>query len=192
VVGRIRGVHGLAGRVRVEVLTDRPDVRFASGARLHLEGESAALTIAESAPVADGPGWWLRFRELPDRTSVAPTVGAYLEADVPAGELDGDEVYWHEVIGVSVTDLDGAALGQVADVYRAGGAEVLVVRDGPHGELDIPNVVAVVREFEPRAGRIVVDRDALDIAALPGGAAPRGRRTRRALAAGRPPAGGAG
>jgi 16S rRNA processing protein RimM len=186
VVGRVRGVRGLSGRVRVEVLTDRPEARFEIGSVLHLEGATDGLTIAEARPVADGPGWWLRFSELSDRSSAEPTVGAYLEAVVPADELGRDEVYWHEVLDVPVTSLDGAVLGRVSDVYRAGGAEVLVVKGGQLGELDIPNVAAVVREFAPRDGRIVVDVDALDLDPEPRGPAPRGRRTRRALAAKEP------
>lgn len=185
-VGRVRGVRGLTGRVRVEVLTDRPEARFEIGSILHLEGATDGLTIDEAGPVADGPGWWLRFRELSDRSSAEPTVGAYLEADVPADELGRDEVYWHEVLDVPVTSLDGTVLGRVADVYRAGGAEVLVVKGGQLGELDIPNVAAVVRDFAPRDGRIVVDGDALDLELKPTASAPRGRRTRRALAAKEP------
>jgi 16S rRNA processing protein RimM len=173
----------LAGRVRVEVLTDRPERRYAPDRVLHREGSTADLTISEAVPVADGPGWWLRFHEITDRTSAEALVGAYLEAVVPSDELARDEVYWHEVLDVAVTTTDGSPLGRVADVYRAGGAEVLLVRGGPFGELDIPNVAAVVREFAPRDGRIVVDPEALDLAAEPSTAAPRGRRTRRALAA---------
>ena len=31
VVAQVRGLHGLNGAVRVEVLTDRPEARFATG-----------------------------------------------------------------------------------------------------------------------------------------------------------------
>jgi len=48
------------------------------------------------------------------------------------------------------------------DVYRAGGAEVVVVR-GPAGEVDIPLVRAVVRTFAPARGEIVVDGEALGL-----------------------------
>ena len=51
VVARVRGLHGLRGLVRVEVLTDRPAERFRPGAVLHPEGSARPLTIASAAPV---------------------------------------------------------------------------------------------------------------------------------------------
>lgn len=161
-VALVRGVHGLRGAVRVEVLTDRPKERFVPGAVLHPEGSHRPLTISAAVPVADGPGWRLQFAEVPDRNAAEPLRGAYLETE--AGDaLEADAVYWHEVIGVTVTTEDGTVLGVVRDVYRAGGAEVYVVRDGPAGEFDVPAVRAFIRVFDPRAGRIVVDADALDV-----------------------------
>ena len=161
VVGQVRGFHGLRGAVRVESLTDRAEERFAVGRSLFREGGAAQLTIVESA--LDGPGWRLRFAEVPDRTAAEALRDAYLEAVVaPGEELPRGEFYWHEVVGSKVTDLSGTALGEVVDIYRAGGAEVLVVR-GPSGELDIPLVRSVVRTFAPANGEIVVDGDALGL-----------------------------
>jgi 16S rRNA processing protein RimM len=161
VVGQVRGFHGLRGAVRVESLTDRAEERFAVGRALFREGGEAQLTVVESA--LDGPGWRLRFAEVPDRTAAEALRDAYLEAVVsPGEELPRGEFYWHEVVGARVTDLAGTALGEVVDIYRAGGAEVVVVR-GPAGELDIPLVRSVVRTFAPASGEIVVDGDALGL-----------------------------
>ena len=164
VVALVRGVHGLRGAVRVEVLTDRPEDRFVPGSVLLPEGSDRALTIVSAAPVEDGPGWRLRFAEVVDRTAAEALRGVYLETEVgPGGGLARGEYYWHEVVGVTVTDVDGSALGVVRDVYRAGGAEVFVVRDGPVGEFDLPAVRAFIRVFAPRRGEIVVDAEALDL-----------------------------
>jgi len=168
VVALVRGVHGLRGAVRVEVLTDRPTERFAPGSILYPEGTERALTIVSAQPVQDGPGWRLRFEELPDRNAAEALRGAYLESAVgPEATLARGEYYWHEVIGVTVTSLDGAVLGVDRDVYRAGGAEVFVVRDGPVGEFDLPAVRAFIRVFAPRRGEIVVDAEALDLRVPP-------------------------
>lgn len=164
VVALVRGVHGLRGAVRIEVLTDRPEQRFRPGVVLHREVSDAPLTIASAEPVADGPGWRVRFREIGTRDAADTLRGAYLEAVVhPVGALTRGEVYWHEVIGVAVRGLDGAELGTVEDVYRVAENEVYVVGGGPFGTFDMPAVRAFIRIFAPRRGEIVVDAAALDL-----------------------------
>jgi 16S rRNA processing protein RimM len=161
VVGQVRGFHGLRGTLRVESLTDRPDERFAVGQVLFREGSDSPLTITEAD--TDAVGWRVRFAEVPDRTAAEALRDVYLEAVVaPGQELPRGEFYWHQVVGSAVTDVDGTALGEVVDIYRAGGADVAVVR-GPAGELDIPLVRSVVRIFAPARGEIVVDGDALGL-----------------------------
>jgi 16S rRNA processing protein RimM len=164
VVALVRGVHGLRGAVRVEVLTDRPEQRYRAGVVLHREGSDAPLTIGSAEPIADGPGWRLRFHEIGTRDAADTLRGAYLETTVhPVGELARGEVYWHEVVGVAVRGIDGAELGTVQDVYRVAENEVYVVGGGPFGTFDLPAVRAFIRIFAPRRGEIVVDAEALDL-----------------------------
>jgi 16S rRNA processing protein RimM len=163
-VALVRGLHGLNGGVRVEILTDHPEERYAPGSVLHREGSDDPLTVVWSSPVADGPGWRLRFQEVPSREAADALRGAYLEwVAEPDAELARGEYFWHEVIGAAVRGVDGAELGTVRDVYRSGGAEVFLVDGGPYGEFDVPAVRAFVRVFAPRRGEIVVDVEALDL-----------------------------
>ena len=160
----MRGLHGLRGVVRVEVLTDRPEQRFVAGAVVHPEGSDRRLTVASASPVADGPGWWLGFREIRSRTAAEGLREAFLEVVVdPDADLEAGQAYWHEVEGSEVRTRDGTVLGRVTDIYRAGEAEVYVVGGGPVGEFDLPAVQGIVLEFAPREGRIVVDEVALDL-----------------------------
>jgi hypothetical protein len=55
---------------------------------------------------------------------------------------------------------------------------VLVVRDGPAGEFDLPVVKDIVRVFAPDRGEIVVDDGVLDLAG-PGVDAPVARPPRK-------------
>ncbi len=181
VVGMVRGLHGLRGGLRVEILSDDPS-RFQIGSVLHPEGSDEPLTIEWSQE--DGPGVLVRFEEMPTREVAAGLRDRYLEADVMPDALDEGAFYWHELMDVPVSTSDGELLGTVADVFRAGGGEVLVVRGGERGEVLVPAVSAVVSELAPREGRIIVERDALDIAAEPARKRPRGRRTTRALRSG--------
>ena len=127
-VALIRGVHGLHGAVRAEVLTDRPEDRFVPGPSSSREGDDRPLTIASAEAVADGPGWRLRFREITSRDGADTLRGAYLEAVVrPEEDLARGSYYWHEVIGCAVRGVDGAELGTVKDIYRIGETEVFTV-----------------------------------------------------------------
>jgi 16S rRNA processing protein RimM len=180
VVGLVRGVHGLRGGVRVEVLTDDPE-RFEPGSVLHPEGSARTLTVAWKQE--DGPGLLVRFEEVTTRSSAERLRYRYLEARTSDAELPPGEFYWHELMDVPVSTIEGEPLGTVQDIFRAGGGEVFVVRGGPRGEVLVPAVQAVIRELAPRDGRIVVDAEALGLDEGPPARKPRGRRTTRALKA---------
>ena len=184
VVAQVRGLHGLDGAVRVEVLTDRPEDRFATGHVLHVEGDGRPLTITSAEAVEDGPGWRLRFREVPSRNAAEWLRDAYLEILVDrSSDLDAGAAYWHEVVGAVVRDSTGADLGRVVDVYRAGENEVYVVRGGPAGEFDMPAVRDVITTFAPERREIVVDETVLDLGGAavdaPGGGGARTPKPRR-------------
>jgi 16S rRNA processing protein RimM len=163
-VAMVRGVHGLRGAVRVEILTDRPEERYAVGSKLWREGSDEPLTITWSSAVADGPGWRLQFAEVRDRSAAEDLKDVYLEIDAgPDAALPRGAYFWHEVVGTTVTSTDGTVLGTIQDVYRSGGAEVYIVSGGDYGEFDVPAVRDFIRIFAPRRGEIVVDTEALDL-----------------------------
>ena len=180
-VGLVRGLHGLRGAVRVEVLTDDPE-RFAVGSVLFAEGDPKPLTVAWTG--AAKPGLLVGFDGYETRESAESLRGRYLEV-VPDRPLPEGAFYWHQIRGLDVVTMDGEMLGKVADVFRAGEGEVYVVQGGPLGEIMVPSVKSVVVEVDPPAGRLVVDAVALDLPAKP----PRRRRrhelTRRSRKAAR-------
>ncbi len=167
-VGLVRGLHGLRGAVRVEVLSDEPQ-RFAVGSVLFVEGDDRPLTVAWTG--AAKPGVLVRFEEHPSRESAEHLRDRYLEV-VPEAPLPQGTYYWHELRGLAVSTTTGTDLGTVVDVFRAGGGEVYVVRGGPLGEIMVPGVRSVVVELDPAAGRMVIDPVALDLPDKP----PRRRR----------------
>lgn len=165
VVAQVRGLHGLQGVVRVEVLTDTPETRFVAGQVMHVEGDLRPLTIQAAQPVEDGPGWRLQFVEVSGRPAAERLRDAYLEVQVDReAELDAGVAYWHEVIGSTVRDSKGVELGKVSDVYRAGETEVYVVQGGAVGEFDLPSIRDIITTFAPERGELIVDETVLDLA----------------------------
>jgi 16S rRNA processing protein RimM len=165
-VALVRGLRGLRGHVRVELLTDTPEERFGVGTVLYPEGTTRGLTIAEAAPVADGPGWWLRFEEAPSREAAEGLRDLYLEIDPPDEPREPGRWYFHELEGLAVRSTTGEPLGTIVEIYRAGGAEVFLVR-GPRGELDVPGISGIVTDLAPERGEMIVDLELLDLDARP-------------------------
>lgn len=159
VVGLVRGVHGLRGMVRVEVLSDNPE-RFSPGSVLYREGDERPLTIASAH--RDGPGLLVRFREANDRNAADALRNVYLESRVAADDLPPDSFYWHDIIGCSVATTAGEELGAVRDVFRVGESEVFTVR-GPRGEVLVPAVGSIVVDLDTANKRIVVDAESLGL-----------------------------
>jgi len=157
VVGLVRGIHGLRGAVRVEILTDNP-ARFDVGRVLFREGSEEPLTVVQSH--RDGPGLLVRFAEVTDRPAADTLRDAYLVADPEP--LAADSYYWHDIVGCDVVTASGEDLGKVVDIFRVGEGEVYTVR-GPRGEILVPAVGSVVLELNPAARRIVVDADVLGL-----------------------------
>lgn len=158
-VGLVRGVHGLRGAVRVEILSDNA-ARFEPGSVVYPEGSDRPLTIASAH--RDGPGLLVQFREVKDRPTADTLREKYLEVVPAEGELPADTYYWHEIIGCAVTTQSGLEVGRVRDVFRVGESEVYVVQ-GERGEVLVPAVSAVVTLLDPRNKSIVVDGAVLGI-----------------------------
>ena len=154
-VAQVRGVRGLDGTLRLEVLTDLPEQRFLPGARLSVEGSERVLTVLEVTP--SSPGLFIRVGEVQSRLAGERLIGAYLTIPAAEVQIPPHRVLWDEVIGVTVRDPQGEIIGEVRDLYRAGGAEVYVVQTPDGGEIDLPAVASVIVEFAPREGRIVAD-----------------------------------
>jgi 16S rRNA processing protein RimM len=63
-----------------------------------------------------------------------------------------------DLVGLAVTNLQDEALGQVEELLRTGGSDVLVVR-GERERL-IPFIAQYVKSVDRGAGRITVDWEA--------------------------------
>lgn len=156
-LARVLGAKGLGGAIRVESLTDHP-ARLAVGESLWVEGEASPRAILESAWGGRVPV--LRLEGISDRSAAERIAGQYLEA-APT-PLAADSYYWHQLVGLLVTDESGAELGQVVEVFRAGENEVYRI-EGARGELLVPALREVVRSIDLGSGRMVVRYEAEEV-----------------------------
>ena len=145
------GAKGLGGSLRIELLTDWPE-RLAVGAELYVENEEAPRRIVETELGGRLPV--LRLDGIDGRAAAQALIGRYLEA--PSRSLPQGSYYWHQLVGLNVTDPAGTPLGSVEEVFRAGENEVYRIV-GPDGELLVPALRDVVRRIDLETGEMVVD-----------------------------------
>lgn len=154
VVGIVGRAHGLRGDVAVELRTDEPEVRFAPGSVLSIEGSSSRLTVAAMRDAA-ARRLVVRFDEASDRTAAEALRGRVLTVSVeaqqrPAGD-DPEEYYDRQLRGLRVLDADGHEVGVVADVIHLPSQDMLAVTtDG--GERLVPFVAELVPHVDLAAG----------------------------------------
>lgn len=158
VVGRIGRAHGIRGEVSVELRTDEPDVRFATGAQLHTSSRS--LTVASTR--RHQGRLLVRFAGVPDRTAAEALQGTLLEVDVDPDVApdDPEEFYDHQLIGLVVRS-GGVDRGHVTDVVHGPEQDLLVV-DVDGTEVLIPFVTELVPTIDVAGGLVeVADRPGL-------------------------------
>jgi len=167
VVGLIRNAQGIRGEVVVELLTDAPDVIFASGARVlmgdvrgNVRDETQPLVVESSRPFKGG--LMVAFEGTADRNAAELLRGRYLL--VPFAELtppEDDEIYLHDLPGMRVELDNGAHVGDVKSYYELPQGLTLDVMT-PEGSVLVPYRAEVIESTDSIA-RVIVVKSALGL-----------------------------
>ena len=168
VIGRLTGVHGIKGWLKVYSYTDPLENLLGyRHCQICRQGVWQPLTIAEGRQ--QGKGLVVRLQGIDDRDQAAAFVGC--DIAIPSAELPKlapDEFYWRQLEGLQVVTDDPQrghlVLGKVDHLLETGANDVLVVKgDGQsidQRERLIPYLPgSVVREVDLAARTIEVDWD---------------------------------
>ncbi len=166
VVGRIGKAHGIKGEVSVELHTDEPDRRFAVGAVLTTEAPNGGEPHGPGRPrsVTIRSTRWhqsrllVTFAELKDRNQAEAARGLRLVVDVDDAETpeDPEEFYDHQLVGLEVVTVEGAVVGELAEVIHGSAQDLLAVKAPEGREILVPFVSQLVPTVDVAGGRIVV------------------------------------
>ncbi len=117
----IIGAHGIAGEVRLKLLCESLD-----SLKLHKSFNDGTLTLKSIKPHKMGA--IARFAEITDRNDAEAARGKELAVPRSAlPELDGDEFYHIDLIGLRCVSDTGEELGSVAAVYDFGAGDVIEI-----------------------------------------------------------------
>lgn len=154
-VGHITGVQGLQGWVRVFSDTSpRENIVNYSPWMLKSGGDIQTLEVEGRL---QGRLVLAKLAGIESRDQAAELVGNKIyiwPEQLP--ELDQDEYYWSDLIGMQVESIQAEALGRVDDMMETGANDVMVVK-GDRDRL-IPFVIDdIVQKVDLANRRIIVD-----------------------------------
>jgi 16S rRNA processing protein RimM len=158
-VGKIVRPHGVRGEVVVNRFGREGDP-LAPGsvvtARSGTEGRAEAALRVESRRPSSRGRWLVVFEGIEDRDQAAVLSGSIIGVDESSlPDLEEGRYYNFQVVGLEAVTPEGESLGTVREVWETGANDVFVVR-GPKGEILLPVIAAVIREFDWEGGRVTV------------------------------------
>lgn len=154
-VGVIVAPFGLTGEVKVEVASTNP-ARFAPRSIVYL-GDGERRLIVSSARPHKGR-LLVKFHGVDTMNDAEAlrngrlSIRAAQLAPLPEGE------YYHfQLIGLTVSTVEGDVLGSLTEVLETGANDVYVVRNSSGREYLIPALRSVLREVSIEESRMVVE-----------------------------------
>jgi 16S rRNA processing protein RimM len=158
----IGAAHGIKGELRVKTFTADP-LALADYGPLHTK-DGRVFEIADIRP--QGTVVVVRFKGVNDRNVADALNGTELFIDRSAlpEELEHDEFYHADLVGLTVKDETGETVGKVTAVQNFGGGDILEIALGDRSGVLIPFTSAAVPQIAISAGFIRIDPVAAGLA----------------------------
>ena len=160
-VGFVFRAHGMEGELKVNPEhTDDPE-RFAELDTVYLGRSPHAVTRHEIASVRyqetkRGTTVILGLADVASRSDAEAVMKQKVFADEADLELADDEIFIHDLVGLSVVTEAGETLGTVANYMEMPAQDVFVVHRPEAGEAMIPAVEDFIVDIDLDGGRLVV------------------------------------
>ncbi len=159
-VGKIVNTQGLRGEVRVISRTDFVEERYQKGSKLSLfrDGKQPLELVVKSHrkhknfDLLTFEGY-LRIEDVEGFRD-----GLLKVAKSDLSELEDDEFYYHEIVGLDIYSDEGELLGKVKEILSPGANDVWVVKAAKKGKKDIliPYIEPVVKEINIAENKAII------------------------------------
>lgn len=158
VLGALHGAYGLKGWVRVQPFQDTAAL-LSSKNWQHVTTDGVVTPMELEKAKEHGAGIVAKIKGIDtpeDAAALRGAVAMYRE-DFPA--TDEDEYYWVDLIGCSVINKEGEAIGTVTGLIDNGVHDILKVKKTNGKEVLIPFVDDYLESVNTQAKEITVDWD---------------------------------
>ena len=156
-VGKIIGVHGIQGALKLYPYVESLSI-FQSGHRVVLRAPNGK---EDSYAIKGGNSYKNIYRLLLEEIDTCNAAEALVGSEVfieksLLPDLETDEHYWFDIIGLDVFQTDDAYLGKIDSIIQTGSNDVFVVNH-PDKETLIPALRSVVVAIDLQNNRMIVD-----------------------------------
>lgn len=152
-IGRITGLHGVAGEIKLVPYGDIEDLDIKS-VYVELGGTLERLSVKRMR--WNNAHYLISFDGFSTRNASEALVGLEVlvrKEDLPV--LPNGEYYYADILGTEVWTDAGVHLGTIENIIPTGATDVYEVHGGL-GEVLIPAAPDVVVEFDPKKKKMVV------------------------------------
>jgi len=159
ILGRVSGLHGVRGWIKVFAETrERDAILKFDPWYLRIAGNWQAHRLLEGR--VQGKGVVVaRLEGVEDRDQARSLIGTDIAVRREQLPKPGrGEYYWIDLEGLKVTNLEGVELGTVSHLFETGANDVLVVTDGERERL-IPFTKDAVKKVDLESRSMQVDWD---------------------------------
>lgn len=154
-VGYIANTHGLRGEVKIKPQSDFIEDRFAKGSCLLLQDQETYKELYVSKAYVQKGMVIAKFEGYDRIEEVEVWKGMRLViAKDHLPELDEDEIYYHDLMGLQVFDDVGNALGEVVEIVETGAHEIIRVKG--EKEILIPYTKPFILDVYLRERKLIV------------------------------------
>ncbi|MBI2842599.1 MAG: 16S rRNA processing protein RimM [Armatimonadetes bacterium] len=152
-IGTVVAPFGIKGELKVRLETDFPE-RFDELVEVWIEpSDGRGRMIGVENVRFHQNGALVKFKGCDDRNCAEELRGAELRINrEQLRELESDQFYVHDILGLDVYTTDGEHLGKITEVLQGAANDVYVT---PRAM--IPALKQVVREVDLANGRMVVE-----------------------------------
>lgn len=158
-LGKIVGVHGLRGELKLESYTE-PRMQIFGYQPWLMRSKAGDRSVEGARGREQGKGMVAELPGVDDRDAAAALAGVEIwVARSAMPQAKPGEYYWSDLEGTEVVTVEGVSLGRVSHLIATGANDVLVVRDDERERL-IPFLVGqFVTSVDLGANRLTVDWD---------------------------------
>ncbi len=151
-VGKITGAFGIRGELKVYPYTDKPD-RFEELDRVFADSQEYVITNVRYQKNLI----LLKFQGISDRNAAEKLRGTELSINREnLRELEEDEFFIFDLIGLEAVDENGKHIGRVCDVIQNSAQDLYEIETDDGKRHLIPAVYEFIPEIDPESGIMMI------------------------------------